>query len=136
MLRTWLLACCLASGLAAQTDNTVAPIDVFTRIFPGPPSPSLFLDTINVSARDIGSYEIIISFTDPDTGKSMGRQKHTVNGEHPDKAALAAGASHTEPKPVMLPLNLRGSAATFSIDVDHVVFTDGTTWNSPRGTPP
>lgn len=115
--------------------NNTAPMEVGSRMttadnISGVPSPAFVLDIKNVSSRDIGSYEIVISFTDPDTGKSMGRHRRTVNSEHADRTALAAGASLADPRPVMLPHSLTGSTPAYSIRVDRVVFTDGTTWSS------
>jgi hypothetical protein len=135
MRRTCLLIC-FALTLSAQDINNRnnPPMAVAARattvdIEPGDAKPGLLPDIKNVSSQDIRSYMIVISFTDPVTGKPMGRQRHSVNTNHSDGTALAPGVFRTEPKPVILPHSLNGTVPAYSINVDHVVFTDGTSWS-------
>jgi hypothetical protein len=93
--------------------------------------PALSLQVKNVSTKNILAYSVQTLFTNPETGRGMGRHgsNTTLINTNTDKAdPLLPGAMKTWAKPIEFPRNAAGGTPQYSFSVDLVVFDDGSTW--------
>lgn len=139
MLRSAMAALALLSAIHAQNPppieviGRIAPLDPETSKRSGRDGPGVYTTVKNTSGRDVQAFAFSVVFTDPQSGKPVEGQRERSEYQPPsDGVLLAANASEHERKPFPIPPTASGALASYSFDIDLVVFEDGTTWGPAK----
>jgi hypothetical protein len=121
----------------AQTGRTggAVPLDITINVQPldsdsGGPGTGAYINARNISSKNIRGYALQVVVTDPVSQVTLRRESPSMSTSYINAVlkVISPGQTVEHPRPVPLPTTQSGATATCKVNIDLVVFDDGTTW--------